>query len=256
MSAPGSNTRRDWAVKGKDRKGASTAVNFFDWVLIALFAIGAFWGYRKGLIDAVLLVASIYVALLLSGQFAGRILNLIWEDAGNEAFATAVGYVVIFVGVFIAGRIVSRIIKSSLTKMKVGWADKAGGVLVGLLAGVLLSGGLMAVAARYTYVIDKDAAGDGGSSGGLSPEAIVEQLRESAEKYLVDSGRENVDRWLRESEMVPVLIDVRNVLPGSALGMYPEEFNTAIDILESKRNLEESATALQNRSMSMQSSAV
>lgn len=213
-------------------------MNFFDWVLIALFAIGAFWGYRKGLVDAALLVVSIYAALLLSGQFAGRVVNLVWDDVSNQAFATAVGYVVIFIGVFIAGRIISKIVKSSLKKVKAGWADRSGGVLVGILAGVLLSGGLMAVAARYTYVIDEEAAGVGGSSGGLSPEAIIEQLRESAEKYLVDSGRENVDRWLVESNVVPVLIDVRNVLPGSALGMYPEEFNTAIDILDSKRDQE------------------
>ena len=231
-------------------------MNFFDWVLIALFALGAFWGYRKGLVDAALLVASIYAALLLSGQFAGRVLNLVWEDVSNQAFATAVGYVVIFIGVFIAGRIISWIVKSSLKKVKAGWADKAGGVLVGVLAGLLLSGGLMAVAARYTYVVDEGAAGGDGSSGGLSPEAIIEQLRESAEKYLVDSGRENVDRWLVESNVVPVLIDVRNVLPGSALGMYPEEFNTAIDILESKRDRQENASALHDHGSGMQTGVV
>lgn len=214
-------------------------MNFFDWVLIALFAIGAFWGFRKGLIDAALLVASIYFALLLSGQFAGRLLNLVWEDAENQAFATAVGYVVIFIGVFIAGRIISRIIKSSLDKVKLGWTDKAGGVLVGVVAGLLLAGGLMAVTARYTYVVDGEAAGtDGESGGGLSPEAIIGQLRDTAETYLIDSGRDRMDKWLIESQIVFVLIDIRNVLPGSALGMYPQEFNTAINILESKHELE------------------
>lgn len=216
-------------------------MNFYDWVLIALFAVGAFWGYRKGLVDAALLFISIYIALFLSGLFAGRILNLVWEDASDKAFATAVGYVVIFVGVFIAGRIVSKIVKSSLIKMKIGWADRAGGVLVGVLAGILLSGGLMAVSARYTYVVDESAVDGGGPGGGLSPEAIIEQLRDATEKYLVDSGRDRIDRWLTESKVVPVLIDVRNVLPGSALGMFPEQFTTAIDILESRIDQLESA---------------
>jgi uncharacterized membrane protein required for colicin V production len=223
------------------REGESAAVNFYDWVLIALFAVGAFWGYRKGLVDAALLFISIYIALFLSGLFAGRILNLVWEDASDKAFATAVGYVVIFVGVFIAGRIVSKIVKSSLIKMKIGWADRAGGVLVGVLAGILLSGGLMAVSARYTYVVDESAVDGGGPGGGLSPEAIIEQLRDATEKYLVDSGRDRIDRWLTESKVVPVLIDVRNVLPGSALGMFPEQFTTAIDILESRIDQLESA---------------
>lgn len=229
-------------------------MNFFDWILVILFVIGALWGYRKGLIDAVLLLVSIYVALLLSGQFAARLLTPIWEDAEEQSIATAAGYVIIFIGVFIAGRVVSHIIKSSLKKVKLGWTDKAGGVAVGIIAGVLLSGGLMAVTARFTYVVDEETATDGGDSSGFSPEALVDQLRETAEDYLVESGRENTDRWLVESEVVGPLIDIRNFLPGSALGMYPEEFNTAIDILEDKREIAaESETTALSGSESMQS---
>lgn len=212
-------------------------VNFFDWVLIALFAIGALWGLRKGLIDAVLLVISIYIALFLSGLFAGRLLSLVWDDAENQALATAIGYVVIFVGVFIVSSIVSRIIKASLKAVYAGWIDMAGGIAVGIIAGVLLAGGLMAVLARYTYVVDPDGAGIEAEAE-LTDESIVVRLRETAEGFLTDSARDRIDKWLVESEVVNVLIDVRNILPGSALGMYPQEFNTAIDILESKKELQ------------------
>jgi membrane protein required for colicin V production len=212
-------------------------LNFYDWVLIALFAIGALWGFRKGLVDAVLLVISIYVALLLSGLFAGRLLSLIWDDAENQALATAIGYVIIFVGVFFASSIVSRIIKASLKAVYAGWIDKVGGILVGIVAGVLLAGGLMAVMARYTYVVDLEGAGVS-EEDDLSDESIVNRLRDTAEGFLNDSAREQFDEWLVGSEVVDVLIDIRNVLPGSALGMYPQEFNTAIDILESKKALQ------------------
>ena len=209
-------------------------MNFFDWVLIALFAIGALWGLRKGLIDAVLLVVSIYIALLLSGLFAGRLLSLVWDDAENQALATAIGYVVIFAGVFIASSIVSRLIKASLKAVYAGWIDRVGGVAVGIVAGVLLAGGLMAVMARYTYVVDREGAGIEAEAD-LSDESLVIRLRDTAEGFLTDSARERFDKWLVESEVVNALIDIRNVLPGSALGMYPQEFNTAIDILESKK---------------------
>ena len=209
-------------------------LNFFDWVLIALFAIGALWGFRKGLIDAVLLVVSIYVALLLSGLFAGRLLSLVWDDAENQALATAIGYVVIFIGVFIVSSIVSRIIKASLKAVYAGWIDRVGGIAVGIVAGVLLAGGLMAVMARYTYVVDPEGAGIEAEAD-LSDEGLIIRLRQTAEDFLSDSARERFDKWLVESEVVNVLIDIRNVLPGSALGMYPQEFNTAIDILESRK---------------------
>lgn len=208
-------------------------MNFLDWILIALFVIGALWGYRKGLVDAALLAASIYVALLLSGQFAGRVLGLIWDDVESEALNTAIGYVIIFVAVFIAGRILSKIIKGSLKAVYAGWVDKLGGVVVGLIVGLLLSGGLMAVMARYTYVVDRDGAGVGDEG---DPN-FIEQMRDSAEQFVNDSARESLDRWLVESEVTGVLLDVRNVLPGNALGIAPEDFNTALDILESKREL-------------------
>jgi uncharacterized membrane protein required for colicin V production len=218
--------------------GQLTGVNFLDWVLIALFAIGAIWGYRKGLVDAALLAASIYIALLLSGQFAGRVLGLIWKDVESEALNTAIGYVIIFVGVFIAGRVLSAIIKKSLKAVYAGWVDKAGGIVVGLVIGLLLTGGLTAALARYTYVVDKEGAGNPDSG---DPN-FVEQMKNAAEDFLVDSARENFDEWLTRSEVVGVLLDVRDALPGSALGIAPEDFNTALDILESKRaDLDETA---------------
>lgn len=231
-------------------------VNFLDWVLIALFVIGAIWGYRKGLINAVLLAVSIYIALLLSGQFAARLLTPIWEGAEDQAVATAAGYVIIFIGVFIAGRIASHFIKSSLGKFKIGWLDGAGGLVLGVVAGLLLAGGLLAVMARYTYVVDEQSAGVDGDSSGFSPEAVVSRLRDAAESFLVDSGRDRSNKWLTESEVAGVLIEVRNVLPGSALGLYPVEFNTAIDILESKRDGMEDGHVVHFRGISLQSNRV
>ncbi|MDA0676497.1 MAG: CvpA family protein [Chloroflexi bacterium] len=231
-------------------------MNFLDWILIAIIVLASLWGLRKGLVDAVLMAVSLYVALFLSGLFAGRVLSLVWKDVDNQAIATAIGYVVIFIGVYIASSIVSKIIKSSLKKVKFGWIDTVGGVLVGLIAGLLLTGGLMAVAARYTYVVDEKGAGVEDGPGGLSAEAVIRQLRQAAESFLVGSSRDAIDGQLTKSEVIGVLIDIRNVLPGSALGMYPEEFNTAIDILESKRDLMSDSTAAIERPWHWESEAV
>ena len=206
-------------------------MNFLDWVLIALFAIGALWGFRKGLVDAALLAVSIYVALLLSGQFAGRVLPAIWDEVESEALNTAIGYVIIFVGVFIASSILSRIIKNSLKAVYAGWVDKGGGIVVGILVGLLLSGGLVAVMARYTYVVDQQGAGDPDEG---DPN-FIEQMKNAAEDFIKDSARENMDKWMTQSNVTGVLLDVRDILPGNSLGIAPEGFNTALDILDSKR---------------------
>ncbi len=211
-------------------------MNFLDWILIVLFALGALWGLKTGLVGAFFNVVVIYVALLLSGLFAGQVLDLFWDGVENESVSTAIGYVVIFAVVYLAGKLATRIVRAGLKITMLGWVDRLGGLAVGVVAGFLLAGGMMAVMARYTYVIeDRETAG---ISGGLSKDEITARLRNLAEDHLADSARENVDGWLVGSEVVPVLIDVRNVLPGGMLGMAPSEFGTAIDILESKTDIQ------------------
>ena len=82
-------------------------MNVLDWILIVAFAATALWGYKTGLVSAVLNAAAIYVGMLLSGLFAGQVLSLIWDGVESQAVSTAIGYVIIFAGVFIASRIVA-----------------------------------------------------------------------------------------------------------------------------------------------------
>ena len=208
-------------------------MNVLDWILIALFAIGALWGYRTGLVDAIINIGVIYVGLLLSGQFAGQVLGLFWDGVESEALATAIGYVIIFVGVFIAGRIVARIIKAGLKIVLLGWVDKLGGIAVGILAGALLAGGLTAVIARYTYVIEPSDQ----RPAGLEGQALTDRLAQFAENAITDNLRGRADEQLVASTVVPIILDVRDFLPGSALGMAPADFNLALDILQHKIDL-------------------
>ena len=130
-------------------------MNVLDWVLIAAFAITAIWGYKTGLVMAAINAISIYIALFLSGLFAGRVLSMIWDGVESEALSTAIGYVIIFAAVFIAGRIAGSIIKKALKVTFMGWIDSLGGIVIGLVAGVLISGGVMTVLARYSFVEDE-----------------------------------------------------------------------------------------------------
>ena len=116
-------------------------MNVFDWVLILVFALTALWGYKTGLIDAALNAITIYVGLFLSGLFAARVLSLFWDGVESESVSTAIGYVIIFVTVFIASRIVSGIIKKALKITFMGWVDNLGGIVIGLVAGMLIARG-------------------------------------------------------------------------------------------------------------------
>ena len=77
-------------------------MNVFDWIVLAILAVTLFYGYKTGLVDSVVTVLAIYASLLIGGQFAGHVLSLLPLSVENEALSTPLGYVIIFVAVFIA----------------------------------------------------------------------------------------------------------------------------------------------------------
>ena len=198
-------------------------MNVFDWVLILVFALTALWGYKTGLIDAALNAITIYVGLFLSGLFAARVLSLFWDGVESESVSTAIGYVIIFVAVFIASRIVSGIIKKALKITFTGWVDNLGGIVIGLVAGMLIAGGVMTVAARYTYIIPEN-------TDDLTSAGIQDMIQQAAENYVEQGARDKLDGFLTESQLVPSLLGLRGVV----IEFAPEDFGVALDILESR----------------------
>jgi uncharacterized membrane protein required for colicin V production len=198
-------------------------MNVFDWVLILVFALTALWGYKTGLIDAALNAITIYVGLFLSGLFAARVLSLFWDGVESESVSTAIGYVIIFVTVFIASRIVSGIIKKALKITFMGWVDNLGGIVIGLVAGMLIAGGVMTVAARYTYIIPEN-------TDDLTSAGIQDMIQQAAENYVEQGARDKLDGFLTESQLVPSLLGLRGVV----IEFAPEDFGLALDILESR----------------------
>ncbi|HIM59954.1 MAG TPA: CvpA family protein [Dehalococcoidia bacterium] len=198
-------------------------MNVFDWVLILVFALTALWGYKTGLIDAALNAITIYVGLFLSGLFAARVLSLFWDGVESESVSTAIGYVIIFVTVFIASRIVSGIIKKALKITFMGWVDNLGGIVIGLVAGMLIAGGVMTVAARYTYIIPEN-------TDDLTSAGIQDMIQQAAENYVEQGARDKLDGFLTESQLVPSLLGLRGVV----IEFAPEDFGVALDILESR----------------------
>ncbi len=55
------------------------------------------------------------------------------------------------------------------------------------------------------------------------------------ENSLKDTSREAADLVIRESLMVGVVIDVKDLLGGEFIGMIPGEFSDSLDIAQQRR---------------------
>ena len=200
-------------------------MNLLDWIFAGIFVLSALWGYKAGLVNLLVNTVAIYVGLFFSGLFAGRILSLIWDGVESKAISTAIGYVIIFIGVFLASRIAVSIINKTTKSFssQMGWGNKLGGILIGLFAGILIAGGLMTAAARYTYSLPQSTASQ-------SPDSVQLMIQNVARNYVEGSAREKLDNWLIESQIVPSLLNLR----GFVIEFAPDDFGVSLDILENR----------------------
>jgi len=204
-------------------------MNIFDWVLVAVFVVSALLGLKWGLVQSILNFVAIYVAMLVGAQIADGLVARVTDDVQNESVATAIGYVVIFLGIFIIAQIVGRIIRPMLTIIFLGWVDKLGGVVVGVLLGGILVIGAVTAMARVAYPQDEAILVEIEELASGNFEAAKERLyQELAERY----GRDALKEWLADSSLVPRVLDTRSKLPANVLGLVPGEFATALDTLE------------------------
>ena len=200
-------------------------MNLLDWIFAGIFVLSALWGYKAGLVNLLVNTVAIYVGLFFSGLFAGRILSLIWDGVESKAISTAIGYVIIFIGVFLASRIAVSIINKTTKSFssQMGWGNKLGGILIGLFAGILIAGGLMTAGARYTYSLPQNTANQ-------STDSIQLMIENVARNYVEGSVREKLDNWLIESQIVPSLLNLR----GFVIEFAPDDFGVSLDILENR----------------------
>jgi hypothetical protein len=104
-------------------------------------------------------------------------------------------------------------------------ADKIGGLLIGLIIGLVIMGSFIVVLARLSFDLEVSTPDVQIASG-------AEIMRLAGGKIAaVTEKRQVMVSSLKESRAVPVFLDVVDVVPGSALGFIPGDFEASLDIV-------------------------
>jgi membrane protein required for colicin V production len=111
-------------------------MNAFDFVVLAAVAFGALHGLRNGLLTMVTSFVALIAALYLASVHYSEAAAIIARQFGtNPTLATVLGYVAVFLVVFIAVQFVGGLIVGVLRMASLGWIDRlAGGFLGGAIA--------------------------------------------------------------------------------------------------------------------------
>ena len=200
-------------------------MNWLDIVLIVILAVGSFVGLRTGLIKATFFAIGIFIGWLLAGQFSSDLADVLVDNVRNRTLATVIAYTTIIVLVIAAALITARIIKPVLTMFTLGFAalvDKVGGIALGFVVGMLISGAFVAMLARLTFDFEMPVDGIAGEVASRTPQ--------------IENVKENLERYLLESSMVPAYLETMNWLPAATVGLAPDSFRLALEELDRRQN--------------------
>ena len=175
-------------------------------------------------------IVLVAVTMIVGGYLSQIIVDAIGLELESDGLVTVIGYGLLLIGGFLSVQLFSGVVQAIVSKLTFGIGDRVnqvGGLVSGLILGFLITTVIVNITARWTYTPDEDEEG----RLEISEEAIAKMFENS----LKDTSREAADLVIRESLMVGVVIDVKDLLGGEFIGIIPGEFSDSLDIAQQRR---------------------
>lgn len=113
-------------------------MNAVDIVVLAALALGAVNGFRRGFIVQTATILGSLVALAVARAEYRPVRNALAQWAPHSPWLTAIAYLIVFLVVWSVIVGVAQLVRRVARLLLLGWADRFGGVVVGLLQSALV----------------------------------------------------------------------------------------------------------------------
>lgn len=114
-------------------------MNGLDIILLLVLLIIGMICLMKGLIKTIFFFISMIAASICSILFYRPVGDIINKFINNNMISVVLAYILIFLAVSIACHLFAKGLKKVLKIAHLGWADRAGGLLIGLIIGIFLN---------------------------------------------------------------------------------------------------------------------
>jgi membrane protein required for colicin V production len=123
-----------------------------DWLTVVLLAfIGfiSFRAYRNGFIRELVSLSAVILAIPVAGIFYNEMFPKVQPIVDNEKLAYLISFLSIFIGVIIAGQVISTVLRGFVSMLNLGVLDHAAGGAFGLLKAILVAQVVLSVLVVY-----------------------------------------------------------------------------------------------------------
>jgi len=114
-------------------------MNGFDIFLLAVGCVLVLVGMVKGLVRILIGIAALVTAFVLAAQFHRPLAERLSFVDLPVAPRSLIAYVLIFLGVMLAGGALAYLLRRALTAALLGGADRLGGAALGLIAATMVA---------------------------------------------------------------------------------------------------------------------
>ena len=123
-------------------------MNWLDIVIIVLIAIPTLIGLKIGIIKAALSLAGVILGTILAGHYYAALAEQL-TFVSQDNLAKIAAFAIILIGVMIIASILAAVLKWVVSAVMLGWVNRLGGVVFGLLLGGVFCGALLAIWANF-----------------------------------------------------------------------------------------------------------
>ncbi len=123
-------------------------MNWLDIIIAVLLVVSVIGGIKSGLIRMVISLAGMLLGIWLAGHYyqaLGDKLTFISSDKG----ASIAAYVIILIAVTIVAGIIAWLLTKIISATPLGWLNRIGGAVLGLLSSAVFIGAILAIWAKY-----------------------------------------------------------------------------------------------------------
>ena len=148
--------RRAKALPETARGWHSGAMGWVDFGILALVVGGGFLGFRNGVISWALTLVGLAVGVFLASRLYTT-LDALVPGVESEGLRQLIAFAGVLVAALVASWLLARVVKTTMSMLMLGWADRAAGTAVGLLVGALAASSFVAAAGIMPSESLKDA---------------------------------------------------------------------------------------------------
>lgn len=125
-------------------------MSWLDAMLLILLAGAILSSWRSGLIQEVFTFGGLVVGIILAGQLYRPVADAVaGPSASNLAYAAA--FLAILIGVWLAAGIGAQFLRAAVRTLHLGWLDRLGGILFGVLKGLVWIFIIVIVLRRFPF---------------------------------------------------------------------------------------------------------